>query len=329
MGSHNMQREHQEPDELENYEEPVHKHGKIRVVKPILLIILIASCGKNKSSHGDNYFSEIEQKASLYCELSKPEYERNNWVVEECDGAGFTSLYALACGQAGVDLSVFQNPSGEMFRNPNHDCYPARSKAGFSKDHVLMRLVAAVGQGDKEWPKTFLDYTKSNGGFFCDAIDNVTKISRCFISPFLIEYLSKAKGGSSLLEEKYSDDAWGEKEGFEAHLHVLGIWVKGKLDGSISNVDLSYLEAYAKREPMNALYQALAYRYEKASRDSVVSAFDNGYWPSDRMPDSTTHCSDYLFQRDMKSTKDWEPCPEENKVYSGTDYSFAAYILTK
>lgn len=289
---------------------------------------MIISCGHNKS-HDSYRFPEIEKKASLYCELSKSEYDRTKYVVEECDGAGFTSLYALACGQAGVDLSVFQDTSGEMYRNPNHDCYPTRSKSGFSKDHVLMRLVAAVGQGDKQWPAKFLDYTQSNGGFFCDAVDNVTKLSRCFISPFLIEYLSKAKGDSSLLAEPHSDDAWGEKEGFEAHLHVLGIWIKGKLDGSISNVDLSYLEAYAKREPMNALYQALAYRYEKASRDSVVSAFDSRYWPSDSLPNSTTHCSDYLFQRDMKSTKDWEPCPDENKIYSGTDYSFASYVLTR
>lgn len=293
----------------------------------LLITLLLISCGSHKSSE-PQLFQDIEAKAGMYCELSKPEYEAKKWVVDECDGAGFTSLYALACGSNGVDLSVFQASNNEMYRNPQHDCYPTRSKSGFSKDHVLMRLVAAVGQGDKEWPKSFLEFATSNNGFFCDAVDNTTKFSRCFLSPFLIEYLSKAKGGSSLLEEKYSDDAWGEKEGFEAHLHVLGIWIKGKLDGSISNVDLSYLEAYAKREPMNALYQALAYRYEKASRDSVVSAFDNGHWPSDSLPSSATHCSDYLFQRDMKSTKDWEPCPDENKIYSGTDYSFAAYILT-
>ena len=150
-------------------------------------------------------------------------------------------------------------------------------------------------------------------------------MSRCFISPFLAEYLSKAKGDSSLLAE--SDDAWFEKSGFEAHLHVLGIWVKGKLDGSITNVDLDYLKTYSKREPLNALYQSMAYRYGKASQSDVLAAFDNEHWPSDRLPSSSEHCSSYLFQRDMTSTGDWEPCPGENQVYSGTDYGFASYVL--
>lgn len=289
------------------------------------LLLILACCGKNKSSESSVAFPEIQQKASLYCNLSKSEYDRNRYVVEECDGAGFTSLYSLACGNNGVYLSEFQAENGEMYRNPNKDCYPSRSKSGFSKDHVLMRLVAAVGQGDKQWPKSFLEFATSNNGFFCDGIDAETKISRCLISPFLAEYLSKAKGDSALLAE--SDDAWFEKSGFEAHLHVLGIWVKGKLDGSIPDVDLSYLKAYAKREPLNALYQSMAYRYGIVGADAVVASFDNSHWPSDRLPSSKEHCSGYLFQRDMTSAKDWEPCPDENQEYSGTDYSFAAYIL--
>ena len=191
-------------------------------MKLLLFTILIISCGHNKS-HDSYRFPEIEKKASLYCELSRQDYQQKRYVVEECDGAGFTSLYSLGCRENNVDLSVFQNESGEMVRNPNKDCYPSRSKAGFSKDHVLMRLVAAVGQGDKVWPAKFLDYAKSQGGFFCDAIDNTTKVSRCFLSPFLIEYLSKAKGDYSLLAEPHSDDAWFEKEGFEAYPVYNGI----------------------------------------------------------------------------------------------------------
>lgn len=292
----------------------------------IALFIPLA-CGHHKSSE-PKAFADIEQTARMYCELSKPKYDQQRYVVDECDGAGFTSLYSLGCRENEVDLSIFQNESGEMFRNPNHDCYPAKSKAGFSKDHVLMRLVAAVGQHDKQWPKTFLDYATSRGGFFCDAVDTETKVSRCLLSPFLVEYLNKAKGDYSLLSEPHSDDALFEKEGFETHLQVLGIWLKGKLDGSITNASLGYLETYAKREPLNALYQSIAYRYGKASKDDVVRAYSDRRWPTDRLPGSSDYCTDYLFQRDMKSTKDWEPCPDENKIYSGTDYSFAAYILT-
>lgn len=294
----------------------------------INISLLVLACGHNKPSEPVP-FAGITQKASLYCELSKQEYLDNKYVVDECDGAGFTSLYSISCPTSEVELSVFNGSNGEMFRNPNHDCYPSRSKAGFSKDHVLMRLVAAVGQGDKEWPKTFLNYAESNNGFFCDAIDTETRLSRCFLSPFLYEYLNKVAGNRSLQEN--SSDAWFEKSGFEAHLHVLGIWVKGKVDGSITNVDLDYLKTYAKREPLNALYQAIAYRYGIVSKEAVNAAFSNNHWPDNSLPNNhDNHCSDYLFQRDMSSTGDWQPCPTDSFVaHSGTDYSFAAYILTK
>ena len=149
------------------------------------------------------------------------------------------------------------------------------------------------------------------------------------ISPFLYKYLNKIAGYIGLQEQNYSEDALFEKEGFEAHLQMLGIWMKGRIDGSITNNDIKYLNIYANREPANALYQALAYRYKQKTVEDVTKAFITERFPSDALPSSANYCTDYLFQRDMKSTKDWEPCPEENKVYSGTDYSFATYILTK
>lgn len=293
----------------------------------MLIVLCNISCGETKPKADIDPFPAIEQKAKLYCELSKQDYERNKYVVDECDGAGFTSLYALACPDNGVDLSVFEAESGEMFRNPTHDCYPEKSKSGFSKDHVLMRLVAAIGQNDRTWPAKFFKYVEDNNGFFCDAVDAETRLSRCFLSPFLVEYINKALSNKQLTAE--SDDAWFEKSGFEAHLHVLGIWAKGKIDGSISNTDSTYLKAYAKREPLNALYQSVAYRYGQATKEDVLNAFSSDHWPSDRLPSTADHCSSYLFQRDMSSTNDWSPCPADERAWSGTDFSFAAYALTR
>jgi hypothetical protein len=297
-------------------------------MKKLLITLLLIGCGSHKSSESVS-FPAIEAKARLYCEQSKAEYQAKKWVVDECDGAGFTALYSLGCRTNEVDLSVFSGTSGEMFRNPSHDCYPDRSKSGFSKDHVLMRMVAAAGQHDKQWPRQFLDYVNNHGGVFCDAVDTTTKLSRCVISPFLYKYLNKLAGYIGLEDGNYSEDALFEKEGFEAHLQMLGIWLKGVVDGDLTNSDYKYIKIYSDREPLNALYQAIAFRYGYKTVDDVTKAFVNEHFPVDSLPTSANHCSNYLFQRDMKSTKDWEPCPERNEVYSGTDYTFAAYILTK
>lgn len=287
-------------------------------------LFTLLACGHHKPSEPES-FAGVAAKAAFYCEQSRADYETKKWVVEECDGLGFTSLYSLACPANGVQLSLFEDATGKLYRSPDRGCYPGKSKAELSKDHVLMRLVAAVGQGDKAWPARFQDYVDAHSGVFCDAIDAETKISRCLISPFLYASLSKAAGRASLLAE--SDDVWFEKSGFEAHLQVLGIWLKGKLDGSIGDMDLDYLATYAQREPLNALYQAAAYRYGRATKEAVDNAFGTSHWPDSRLPDSADHCSSYLFQRDMTSAQDWQPCADSLQVWSGTDYAFAAYVL--
>lgn len=287
----------------------------------LLIAALALSCGKHKHTAGE-VFADIEQKASLYCELSKGNYQKQRYVVEECDGAGFTSLYGLACSANDVDLSVFEGDKGDMFRNPNRDCYPSRSKSGFSKDHVLMRSIAAWEQHDSGWARRFLD--SMDGIYFCEAVDVETRLSRCVLSANLYNILNRIAGRPALAE---SEDAIGERYGFESHLHVLGIWLRGRVDGSIDDIDLGYLETYARREPLNALYQAAAYRYGKATKEEVINAFGSSHWPNDRLPSSTEHCTNYLFQRDMSSAGDWQPCPDAFQVYSGTDYSFAAYVL--
>jgi hypothetical protein len=290
--------------------------------KIFLIAMAIMSCAKKETPTPPMTFPEIRAQAAAYCAMSQVQYNADKFVTDECDGAGFTSLYKLACPGNGVDLSVFQDDTGKMFRNPAHDCFPEKSKSEFSKDHVLMRLVAAAYERDKTWAKSFLDFANKDNGFFCQASDQITRVSRCFLSPFLYRSLSKLSGIDIPEVETFA------KDDFEGHLDVLGLILKWKLGTGLTSANIDTLGQYADREPLNALYQAAAYRFGRAPLDRVNAAFLNDHWPKDKLPSSENHCTGYLFQRDMASTKDWEPCPEKNEVYSGTDYSFAAFILT-
>lgn len=291
-------------------------------MKNYVIFLLIFSCGKHKTQNAPMTFPEIRTQAALYCELSKPQYDADKYITDECDGAGFTSLYSLACPQNSVDLTVFQDNTGKMFRNPAHDCFPEKSRSEFSKDHVLMRAIAAAYTKDKTWAKSFLDFANKDNGFFCAASDQITRVSRCFLSPFLYRSLSKLSGIDIPEVETLARDD------FEGHLEVLGLILKWKLGTGLTSANIDTLGQYADREPLNALYQAAAYRFGRSSLERVNAAFINDHWPKDKLPSSENHCSSYLFQRDMISAKDWEPCPDKNEIYSGTDYSFAAFILT-
>lgn len=304
----------------------------------ILLIAILVGCQKT-APQPFKLYEKFKDRRDLYCAKSKEEYRKNKFVVDECDGAGFTSLYATACSDNEVDLNVFQDETGRMHRSPDHThCWnydlskdeniALGNDSGFSKDHVLMRMIAAREANDIIWIHSFYDYLIKNQFVFCDAKDLITYTSKCILSGGLYLNLAKIHLGYTLSNQ--SEDAAGIKEGFEGHLHVLSIWLNWRINKAITSTDVGYLRQYAKKEPLNALYQAMAYHFMQATEDDVIKAFDNNdHWPRDRLPNNhENHCSEYLFQRNMSSSGDWMTCPDkEFQEFSGTDYVFAYYVL--
>ena len=295
----------------------------------------------------------IKLRHAIYCELSYPNYLEKKYVVDECDGAGFTSLYSLGCLGYDVDLHDFQTETGRMNRSPDPErCWDydnhvsAGSDAGYSKDHVLMRAIAAYEHADIHWFDMFLKYLDDNHWVFCEAKDDVIKLSKCVMSPKLYVLLYDAREKlktkkTKPIDTEGSDDSLvipllDVKTGFEGHLDVLSIWFSGRIYAAITKDQKKRLKAYAEREPKNGLYQAVAFIYGEASYDSVVaSLIDEKLFPRDKLPSNhENYCTDYLFQRDyMKGTeinKDWLPCTEkEFKYHSATEYVFTHYILER
>lgn len=286
------------------------------------ILILFFSCGKKEENEPIKDIS-LEAKSKLYCELSKGIYEKQKYVVDECDGAGFTALYAVACPQNKVDISVFQNKEGKMFRNPKHDCFPKNSASEFSKDHVLMSMVAWHELHRNDLANKFKKFVDKNKLKFCEGKDVVTTTSRCILSTTLYFLLSKISHSSSNLRQENANLI---KDGFEGHLDVIGIWLDGKVNGGISEVQKQKIKKYAEKEQLNALYQSVAYRYGLRSIEDVNKSFYSKRFPDDRLPTNTEYCTEYLFQRDSNS-KDWQPCADK-KVHTGTDFVFAYYVLS-
>lgn len=293
-------------------------------MKPLLLtlLLLINSCsnyGRNhapKSNSSKQDWTSLSQTGDLYCDLAQESYEKKGYVHSKCDGVGFTSLMSVRCKY--VDLSVFNGPDWKLFRSPTHDCLSnEESKSESSRDMVLMRMLAAYVNGDTEWLNNYYDFVKDNNLSICDSDGSLDGISRCFLSLDLFRLLDELRLTTA-------------KSGFEAHLFVLKTWLKGKAYGAITDGELSDLRELAEREPNNALYQAVYHRFLDGDMSKVHELLSK--WPNDRLPNTSDHCEEYLWQRDEVSMKDWSPCiPGSGEVeeHSGTDFNLALYIATE
>jgi hypothetical protein len=300
----------------------------------VLCFLAIGCDRKNKSSDINVPIpEEIIDRGDLYCNLAAPAYEEKKYVHSKCDGAGFTSLFSLRCPN--VDLSVFEDANGKPYRSPTKDCFKnGESKAEFSRDMLLMRMIAAWKHKDIEWVNRFINFARDNDWVMCKAIDPFYTAGRCVVgtlSELLIDMQSKLEGQSASFRSQLvqSDaDAIGLKSDYEAHLDVLRIWLEGEIYGGITDGQKSRLKGYADRESKNALYLAVSSKYHGGDFTNVYTVLQS--WPSDRLPGSQDWCTEYLHQRDMlksgQPNPDWLPC-DRKEIHSGTDYNFVLHIL--
>lgn len=303
-------------------------------MKNFIVLLSIASCAtqSNEAHFEKDANAKVADKRALYCELSDAKFKERGWAVSECDGLLFTSLRAIGCSG---DVSAFESTvePGRWYRDPKHACFiPDKvgeqgSDSTISKD-MYVGLSAILAQtGDREAASRTVEYGNEKNWIVGEAKDAITLASKCFIVPQLQNVFRHIAGSEQLYQK--DEDAIGVSSGFRAHLDVLAILVRGKLDGSISNLDLAILKEQAKRQPRNALYQAAKARYDDGDYGPALEILsDETLFPEKSLPNNhQNYCTDYLFQRD-ESDSDWKPCPQDQySTHDGTDLIFAAAIV--
>ncbi len=250
------------------------------------------------------------------------------WFNEnKCDGLLFNSLYGFSGGD--VPIIMARNADGKWFRYPSMDCLQTgESKSDISRDMLLGLLYFIYAARRLDYLEDLIAYDDSHQGIMGDSDGSEDGKARVLMSPplrytmhLLREYLGGAKNELPLLE------LWTMPEGFEAHLEVLHITLRGLITGRVSELGFKALEYQATRQPDNALYQAAYSRFKDGDQNKAVAILLKESWfPADRLPASRDRCINYLFMHDM-TAKNLAQCPEEKKIHSATDFLVAAQMV--
>jgi hypothetical protein len=272
----------------------------------------------------------LREKRDLYCELSKPLFKERGHVVSKCDGALFAALHAVGCGFP--DVNRWQADTGQIFRSLERDCFiPPATKNGAnaeaSKDMLQGWLLRQIQLDDPKPVRSFLRFAHDGGGYFCKAIDLQTRISKCLLPP-TTAFLMRVFSGVAKPFKVENDASFTTPE-YTKHLKIIRKLQIAMVYGRVSKTDLRQVRSIAEAQPNNALYQATL---AVLSNGDITPAYDlllnESHWPADALPTSANHCSDYLYQR-AEDPGDWEPCPERNETYFGTDFIFAATVALR
>ena len=306
----------------------------------LLLAISFTACNwgpwakdneKKDPDLADSIRAELVSRMSLYCDLSYPTYAASGTTEDNCDAALFTGLHGVACDYVEVDQFEDQTTPGKLCRRPGCTCYPGRSKSGFSKDMATGLQLHLSRRPNTDLVNRVISYGQDNDWVVCEAEDEATLLSRCVMSPKIVNRWFDLSDFQLVTDEEgKSADGLGTPTDFRGHLQVVGILTECQLYNGISDFSLKALKAQAEREPNNLLYQAAKARYAGGDATAIGRALLEKF-PADRLPTSSDWCTEYLYQRDEKRNgepnKDWLPCPEEGKTHPGTDFLLAAWTL--
>ncbi len=251
--------------------------------------------------------------------------------VPGCDGLLFTSLLVAS----GLDHNLFQAESltqpGKWHRNATQDCLQTgQSVSTISRDMLLGLSLALWKKRDAGSVQRLLSYSASRSGRLGEAINAQEQAGRATMSPSLLTLLTEINFKISNEDSEfrgYFPETLAPLRGFESHLQVLRLLLKGSLYGGLIKTDFQVLEKLALSQPKNALFQAIYHGYLDGDGTTAATVLLNPqYFPEQSLPSTKQRCEPYIWQRDQ-DTSDWVPCPDKNETFPAADYFWVAALL--
>jgi len=247
-------------------------------------------------------------------------------VDDYCDSLLFTGLI----GSAGVPVNITaaMDDVGEWHRRPISagECYPGGASATISKDMMIGLLAYIWANHRLDLATDFYNYAESHALNMGQGDP-----SKTYMPPSMLATLCDiiyALGGEDHPIDRSIPQAYSTSDtGYEAHLDVLYILLRGAVNGSISGEEEDVLSAQYNRVAGNALFN-YAYRHFNDGNyaDAVNILLNEQYFPTDRLPKISDRGDLWMWQDDPNS---WVPGSGDTEWSGGDLVHVAGLILGK
>lgn len=303
-----------------------------------VMFLFLLSCGQHKEKvttvntvASDATRAQLRDRYDLYLEGLKSRHQGPAGFIlsEACDSLLFTGLVAATVPDIAVDLTAARDAGGAWHRRPLSlpECYPEFSGSSISRDMLVGVLWYAWRTKRLDIAEQLLSYGHAHGW-----VMGAGPYSRTYVMPGLQSTIAEVVyrlGGHNDAALRSFPQVYGDADGYELHLQVLLILLRGELTGNIGDWALEKLQTAFTSNQRNALY---AYAHAKWVSGDYAPAYaalaDANYFPPDRLPSTKKYCAEWLWQRDLGA--DWQPCPSENsKEHSGADWLFVYGLLAE
>lgn len=271
---------------------------------------------------------EVEIKRDKYMKLMKEVADSYGFIEHErCDALLFTGLVGAVGFKTQITRAMNKDGSWER-RRVDKPCYPHGSRSTISRD-MFLGLFWYIWRNQRlDLAEELYDYgTKHNW------IMGKGDVSRIYLTPGLQATLAEIiyqLGGSNHSIVRNSPQFWTKGlGGYQAHLEVLHILLRGELIGSITSTMRKTLCDLCSRHMDNHLYTTAKARYSSDQRSAnflgtiaAAGLDDIDLWPRDRLPSDADRSSRWIFENNDR-TKGTDP----TVGHTGGDLVFCGSLI--
>ena len=198
---------------------------------------------------------------------------KHGWIIDTCDAMLWQGKYGAVTGKGNIRAANLWPDPGRFARKSTGACWENGedhgAKATWSRDMGMGLIWWAWRTRDSEVLSDHILYGSNNkwkmGEPFADG--------RVMYTPNMIGLLYSAYDKlkkSNHIQANLGGVYASGLDDYEAHIAVMGILLKGEIDGFIWQRDLKIIEEQAERLPGSALYQSAKALYTGTYKKAVA-----------------------------------------------------------
>ncbi len=304
---------------------------------------------KNKQKYASFSFTTkytVDDRRWKYITLGNQVQDSDGFIeFKEADCLMFSCLYAV--GGAKVKIYRAQDSAGRWYRKPlsYKGWYPKETASTISRDMMMGVLWYLFMEQDTDALLATYRYGYKNHWIMGEG-----DVARIYFTPALQATLADIILSNPMASIRLSrlerihcwflskkPQNWPTNlKGYQLHLNLLHVALRGLIHKHIDNAMLSVIENAAVSDPENPLAIALYAQYVDGDADFALKMLLNEeLWPAQRLPTSADRKEQWLPQRSYRTESgtlnpDWLPSwAIPPHVHSGGDLMFVSKLILK
>lgn len=271
---------------------------------------------------------KLRKKLQLYQELIQSHKDQHGFIMHNhCDSLLYTGLFSVASND--MDIRAARDEDGYWYRRGiDCPCYPNGSKSTISRDMMLGLYWYLWEHRKLNLAESILGHAKRNN--YVMGLGDPARLLMMPAGEATLAEICNQLGGNKRWFTRRQMQNWPlSLEGYEIHLLVQHVLLRGNILGQIPANAYKALGHYASQNPHNPLHTFAHASFSDGNMNETARLLlQENLWPAKQLPTSANRKNDWIISRD--DGDNWQPSAKQPPdEHPGADFIVIAHQILR